>query len=830
MEDKSVFEVFSPVDGIVTDIKDVPDEAFSGGYLGPGIAIAPAGGCIKAPFDGKIKTLHKALHAVVIESGGLEVLIHIGVETVTLNGKGFKAFCKEGDSVKKGQTLIECDLDFIAQNIPSNLVIVLVAEPQDAQLSLTPAQTPLKAGGRLFTVQGDFAPRAEEQAQTGQQVFTAYAVVNIKEGLHARPAAAIAKTANTFDNCLIRISKNGRCGNAKSLVEILGLGVNYRDKIEFSACGDNAQEALSAVVKVAGRAFSESSSQTENTAQELDFSKETDFKGKGLYPGLVIGRIVHLQRATLKIEENSALSPQEETLKLTNALKSVRQILEEEISSCDDKNRVEILKAHLIMLADPFLTEYSSALIKDGKTAAFAWDCAVEESIKILDKSANILLKERKADYRDIRSRVLNEICGFKPKEQHFPENTILITDELLSGEFSRLEGKISGLVMAGGSQTSHIAIMLKNSSLPSLISAGKGVLSIPQDIPAVLDSAKGFLIVNPPDLDKYRRQSEQVKTLRIKAQESAFEPAVTKDGVLIEVKGNIGSLEEAEKSAKSGTDGIGLLRSEFLFSSFRSEPTEEEQFELYSKIAESQNGKSVIIRTFDTGGDKPLPFFPLPKEENPIAGLRGIRTYHLAPDLLRRQVRAIMRVKPYGTAKIMLPMVSFVDELRKYRDIIRQEQAALGIDKVSVGIMVEVPSVAVMANIFAGCADFMSLGTNDLTQYTLAIDRGNGSVSNFADTLNPAVLKLIYMTAEAANAASIPLGVCGAAAGDIYAVPLLIGLGLRSLSVPYGLAAEIKYFIRGLDTAACRDLAFKCLNMESSLQVRSALKNIFSL
>lgn len=834
MESEISFDVYSPVQGIIKNLKDIAYKAFAQGCLGPGLAIEPSEGCVKAPFDGKIKTLNKSQHTLVIENSGLEVLIHIGADRASLKGKGFKAFCTERQEVKKGQLLIEFDKDFIAKNTAGNLVIVLVCGPQAAEFSLAKKGSAVKYGDLIFSVNGmqsaeDIAVASESLAADCGSLITKEVVISSANGLHSRPAAAIAKAANMFRTEQIFIFKNSKKANAKSLVEILGLNVNFRDKVEFSAQGPQAEQALKAVLE-ATESYGQNTQYSDDTNVPVpDFSKEVSFKGSSLYPGLVIGRGAVLKRQKMVIEEYAGDIARESD-KLQKALSSVKDKIEADIISCKDNNRREILKAHLVMAGDPFLKEYSARLVAQGKTAAFAWNSAVEESIKILDGTSNKLLKERKADYKDIGTRVLVEITGCNVQDFNFPPDTILITDELLPGELSRLEGKISGLIMANGSQTSHIAIMLKNMGLTSLICAGPAVLLIPEGANIVLDSTKNIVKVNPADLEAYRRESKEVNAMRVKASETAFEPAITKDGVLIEVKGNAGSLQDAVKAQQSGADGIGLLRSEFLFSSYRREPCEEEQFEIYSEIAASQKGKDIIVRTFDTGGDKPLPFFPLPKEDNPIAGLRGIRNYSLEPDLFRRQVRAIMRVKPYGTAKIMLPMAGFIEEIRQYRDIIKREQASLGIDKVYIGMMVEVPSAALMADIFAGYVDFMSLGTNDLTQYALAIDRGNTYLNKFSDTLCPAVLKLIYNTAQACKKAKIPLGVCGAVAGDIQAVPLLIGLGIGSLSVPGGLTAEIKYLIRNLDISFCGDLAVKCLNMQSALEVRNTVRNVLNL
>ncbi len=838
MQDKHCFIVSSPTDGKIQNLSSVPDEAFSQGFLGPGAALNSSSNIVRAPFDGKVKTLHKALHAVVLESGGVEILIHIGVETVALNGKGFKALCAQGDEVKKGDALIEFDKEYIEKYAPSSLVIVLVASPMDAQINLS-EECCVKAGDGLFSINiegGSDEPCknscAKSDCGNGDYIVKELAIT-AKNGLHARPAAAIAKAANVFADTHIYIRKGDKQANAKSMVEILGLGINFGDKIEFLAKGDKAQLALEAVLPACGEGLEgEPAARSVNVGggDLPDFKNEVKLNAQGLYPGLVIGTARHLNRKELEIPQK-AEDAKAESEKLSKAIDCVKAKIREEISACGGNcNREEILQAHLMMLEDPFLFTVSENYITEGAGAAYAWQKAIGKSVAILEGSQNDLLRERKADYKDIEKRVVYEVLGYKEEPFSFPPDTVLITDELLSGELGKLNGNIKGLIMAGGSQTSHIAIMLKNISLPSVIAAGPAVLAIPEGCKIILDSVKGTVTVNPVNIEAVKQKQQADAAFKAKAAACSAQPAVSKDGVLVKVKGNVGNLEEALKAGAAGADGLGLVRSEFLFSAWRTAPTEEEQYKVYQEIADSQKGKDVIIRTFDIGGDKPLPFLSLPKELNPILGLRGIRNYDLAAELFVHQVRAIMRVKPYGSAKIMLPMVTFVDEVEKYKAIIRREQESLGIKEASVGIMVEVPSAAVMANVFAGYVDFMSLGTNDLTQYVLAIDRGNASLSAKADPLNPAVLKMIYMTAEACKAAGIDAGVCGALASDVQAVGVLLGLGVRELSVPGGLIAEIKYLVRDLDINVCRDIALRALNMQNAQQVRALLKEKFNL
>jgi phosphoenolpyruvate-protein phosphotransferase len=383
---------------------------------------------------------------------------------------------------------------------------------------------------------------------------------------------------------------------------------------------------------------------------------------------------------------------------------------------------------------------------------------------------------------------------------------------------------------MALGSSTSHISIMLKNMGMASIIGLGEDIMEMKNGSDIILNSELGILTVSPENIEEVRKQQQVKEAAREVNLRHAFEPAVTKDGVLITIEGNVGSLDEAAQAVSKGSEGLGLVRTEFLFSGLQNAPTRSQQQELYQKISDTQKGKEVIIRTLDVGGDKPLSYIPIPDEENPIMGLRGVRNYKLNMELFKDQVRAVMSVKPHGTAKIMLPMVSFLDELLAYKEIMLQEAKEAGVEKVSIGIMVEVPSAALMAEEFAKHVDFFSIGTNDLTQYTLAIDRGHTVLSPFADTLNPAVLRLIEMTAKGAAKYNRPVGVCGSVASDLPAVPLLIGYGIRNLSVVSSLIPDVKAFIRTLDIKDCQNLAALALTMQEARQIREIVKSKYKL
>jgi len=827
-------KVYSPLEGEVVDITNVPDPAFSEKMLGDGIAVNPKENFIYAPCDGVIKTLQKTLHAFVIESQGTEILVHIGVETVNLKGKGFKSFCSQGQNVKKGDKLLEIDRDFIAKNAESNLVILIVANRPEEPLNKTKAAY-VKSGDELFSLGAQQEQVAEEQIPENiNEILSPVIKVHNKNGFHARPASVIAKLASGFKGTHIAVIKNNMRANAKSMVEILGLSIDFNDDIQVATSGKNSEVALreisSAIIKGLNEGPAPVSLKQDVKPKTYDFSGEVTIKGVTVFPDLAIGKSFVMLKKEIIVEENAS-DAKVESAKLAAAIEEVKDDLQKDIAACDaHKNRSEILKAHLSMLEDPFLEETAAELISGGKSAGYAFRAAIKKSIEVLNSTGNALLKERGADFTDIENRVLMKLNGIKTEMPDFPKDTVLVVKDLLSYELNLLGKNVVGVIMAAGSPTSHVSIMLRNMGIASVIGAGEGALTIPQGSDIILNSKNGIITVNPKNIEEVKKEKAEKEKVRALNRSHCFEPAITKDGAEIFVKGNVGTLKEAENAASLGSQGIGLVRSEFLFAQAQEAPDEETQYKLYQQITDTQKGQSVIIRTLDVGGDKPLSYMPLPKEENPIVGLRGVRNYRLNLDIFKAQVRAIMRVNPHGTAKIMLPMVGFIDELWFFKRIVMAEQEKLGIKEVSMGIMIEVPSAAVLAAEFARHVDFFSIGTNDLTQYTLAIDRGHSILSPLADSLNPAVLKLIEMTVQGGAKHGKPVGVCGAMASDLAAVPVLLGLGIRELGVVSALIPDVKAFIRTLDMGKCQNIARLALGMQEAAQVREMIKAQFKL
>ena len=406
-----------------------------------------------------------------------------------------------------------------------------------------------------------------------------------------------------------------------------------------------------------------------------------------------------------------------------------------------------------------------------------------------------------------------------------------MVADELLPSDICSLPADVAGVLLAGGSPTAHAGILLRNRNMPAIAQAGAGVLDIPAQTTILLDASAGKAVIAPTDKQVRAFQDRLVRFREQDVQDSqhAQEPAVTRDGVRIFIEGNISRTEEAARAYAAGADGFGLVRTEFLFQDRPFAPTEDEQHTVYQNILDNIPGKKVTFRLLDAGGDKPLPFITIAPEDNPIAGVRGMRALRNNEAFYRIQLRAMLRLIPQNRVRIMLPMISFLHEVIQFRKIFNEEVAALGInDPAQLGIMIEVPSAALIAEHLAQETDFFSIGTNDLTQYTLAIDRGHRELSVLSDSFHPAVLQLIAQTCQGAAKHHCPVSVCGAMAGDSAAVPLLVGLGVGSLAVGAGGIARAKAVVRQLDFSRCTQVAQEALKLADAAAVRELLKKNF--
>jgi multiphosphoryl transfer protein len=841
----------APLTGVLVPIEQVPDPVFAQKMVGEGISIDPLSDHLLAPCDGEVIHLHAASHAVTIRTlGDLEVLLHIGLDTLKMRGEGFDAKVKVGDQVRTGDELISFDLDKVATGAKSLLTQMVIAN-SDLLTSFTPRTGLVTAGvddvAEVTFGDGEGEGAAEgAPAPAGRTVTSDAVIIPNPEGLHARPAAVLSNLAQKYESD-IRLKRGDDQANAKSVMALLGLEVLKGHKVQVIAHGPDAAQAAEELAEALREGLGEEgavpvsedttslapaamTSPAPAAARPVRRSEDPNvLLGVAASPGLGVGKVLRVLHEDIEVREDAADRHKEHRL-LNEALDHAMvqlEALETRLRQDADADKAAIFGAHREILRDPDLLDIASSAIDKGKSAAFAWRRAYTTYADRLAGSKNELLAQRATDVRDVGQRVLEEVTGQRREKPEIPEGTILVAEDLTPSDTASLDRtKVVGFCTVAGGASSHVAILARSLDIPAVAGIEPRALDIPDGTLVILDGAKGTLRVNvtEDDVARIRRHQERLAARRAEELTHANEQAVTNDGHRVEVVANIGSLEDAQEAMGKGAEGVGLLRSEFVFLDRTKAPTEDEQAEIYTAIAKALTpGQPLVIRTLDVGGDKPLPYLPIAPEENPFLGERGIRIGLDRPEVLRTQVRAILRAADAGAKiHVMFPMIATIEDFRQAKAIFEEERAALGVAPVPLGIMVEVPSVAVMAPQFAAEVDFFSVGTNDLTQYTLAMDRGHPRLAPQVDGLNPAVLGLIAQAVKAAHEAGRWVGVCGGIASDPQAVPILIGLGVDELSVSVPAIPAVKAQVRSLSLAQCQELAARALTQDSAAAVRA--------
>jgi phosphocarrier protein FPr/phosphocarrier protein len=818
----------SPMKGWVGPLDEVPDPVFAERLLGDGVAVDPTGNTVYAPCDGTIMT--SAKHAVTLRATcGAEILIHVGLETVALAGEGFVAHVGEGRSVRTGDPLLTFDLDLLARKVKSLISPVVVTNGDDFEISRRDSNRETEVGEFLMELR-PLKGQAAASGDTGSIEETRDVFVTLVHGIHARPAATLANSAKRF-GCEVALVLEGRRVNAKSVVALMSLGVRNGARVTIAAAGFDARRAVDTLGDLIAVGLGEVAGE-EGTpvAAAVPVVQETGdpkrIRGVSAAPGLAIGPVAHLKLSEITVaEKGSGIA--HEASELARALADVRAKLELSAGS-GDRHRRGILSAHIALLDDPELLESARCAIAEGKGAGFAWRHAVRNYVHALEGLKDARLRERVQDLLDLERQVLIELTGGSDDAPFdIPRGAILVARELLPSQLLALaERGIAGFCTVGGGPTAHVAILAAGMNIPAVVSAGERVLGIPEGTQVVLDADQGEvrLETDASALHELRGRMEARRNEAGAAQKRAREDCRTADGVRIEVFANLGAgAGEAAQAVAQGAEGCGLLRTEFLFQDRTTPPSEDEQTAQYQAIADALDGRPLIIRTFDIGGDKPVSYLALPPEENPALGLRGVRAALWKPDLLRTQLAAILRVRPTGRCRIMIPMVSSVAELKAVRAMLAEIARERRLDtEIALGVMVETPASAVTTDRLAQEADFFSIGTNDLTQYVLAMDRGNAQLASQIDALHPAVLRLIVQAAHGAKGKMV--AVCGGLAADRLAAPLLIGLGVTELSAPPAAIPGLKQTIRAWRMGDCRALAEKALQCDAADDVRALL------
>jgi phosphotransferase system enzyme I (PtsI) len=572
---------------------------------------------------------------------------------------------------------------------------------------------------------------------------------------------------------------------------------------------------------------------------------ERIFHGIAVSPGVCRGKILvlvdnrvdNIPRRTISEEE----IPQQ-ILRLEQAITETRkqlQAVQEKVSTGMGAKDATIFDAHLLVLEDPTLLDEVRLFVETQKVGVdFAFAQVAEKYAKTLEAIDDEYLRERAADMRDVTERLLQNLVGtFQELDlKHLKEPYIIVAHDLAPSQTAMLDKKnVLGFVTDVGSKTSHTAIMARSLRIPAVVGLKNASTDLRDGQYALLDGYHGHIIVNPTDqtLFEYGQLVLRHESLEEKLRDTIEKPAVTLDGVRLTLSANIEQAADAEAVKASGAEGVGLFRTEYLFLNSQELPTEEEQYQAYRAVAAALKPAPVIIRTLDLGGDKFMSHLNIPAEMNPFLGWRAIRFCLQEKEIFRAQLRAILRASAEGNIKIMYPMISCLDELIQanalldtYREELRREGVPFD-QKLEVGAMIEIPSAALTAEAMAKRVQFFSIGTNDLIQYTLAVDRLNEKIAHLYEPTNPSILRLIKMTADAAHAAGIWVGVCGEMAGDPLMVPLLLGLGVDELSVAPQSVSQIKYLIRRVKISEAREIATAALQSEASAEIMDRLQRL---
>ncbi|MCB0193820.1 MAG: phosphoenolpyruvate--protein phosphotransferase [Anaerolineae bacterium] len=833
----------APLSGYLMPLERVPDPVFAQKMVGDGIALDPASPSLLAPCDGHVVQLHPAHHALTLATtDGLELLMHIGLDTVNLKGAGFEPVVKTGDQVKLGDPLIHFDADYVATHAKSLLTMIVVTNSERVA-GIKGHSGSVTAGQESIlevTLNGE---QADHIKKDFEPVVSNAILIPNHDGLHARPAAVLTNIARKYQ-ADIYLQKGSEQANAKSVVALMNLNVRHNDKVKLIARGTDAHEAIRTLGPMVEQGLGEAGATPVSAPASVSVAEinapaprpRSDdpnlLLGVTASPGLAVGNIFQIRHATIKVTE-TATDPQQEAEHLRQAIEVAKielEALQARLHVEADPAKAAIFAAHQELLEDPDLMDMTRSTIAKGKSAAFAWQTAVNTQADSLARLKNELIAARANDLRDVGRRVLQHLTGTEVEAIEAPANAILVAEDLTPSDTANLDrSKVLGFCTTLGGATSHVAILARSLDIPAVAGIDPRTLDLANGTPVILDGRQGTLRLNPSPEEVTRIRDLQQKHAAKHQTDLAHaaEPAITSDGHQLEIVANIGGLADAEQITHLGGEGVGLLRSEFLFLERTSAPSEDEQAETYTAIARALGpNRPLVIRTLDVGGDKPLPYLPIPHEENPFLGERGIRVGLDRPEILRTQLRAILRASAAGKVMVMFPMIATLAEWRAAKAMLEEEREKLGVPAIPVGIMVEVPAAAVLAEQFAREADFFSIGTNDLTQYTLAMDRGHAKLAPKVDGLNPAVLHLIAQTVKGAHQHDKWVGVCGGIASDPQAVPFLIGLGVDELSLSLPAIPGVKAQIRALSLSECQSLAKKALTLDTAAEVRALAPN----
>ncbi len=731
---------------------------------------------------------------------------------------------------------------------PAPLIEGTVAAVTSASIGLPIEQVLAEARDALTAKVEQLQPLLDEAAPAPPAVLEAalppaeglelMLTVTNRLGLHARPAARFVGLAGSFES-EIWVSKGDKTASARSLNKVTTLDIRQGDTITIRASGPDAAEALAAIKALADDNFGDppDAEPPEKVVPLAPSAEGGVLTGLGVSAGYAVGPVARFETRTLEIVARSVDDPAAERERLHAAAEAARREIRDlrnRTARMASQEEAAIFEAHEMLLDDPELEERVWQILSEERlNAEAAWHQVIEQAAAEFRALDNPYMQARAADVLDVGQRVLRHLLGEKPATRTLSAPVIIVADDLTPSDTAQLDpALVLGICTALGGPTSHSAILSRALGIPSIVGMGP-VLDTLEDGQLVgIDGEAGQLWPNPDEavIARLLAQRERWLQAQQQARVSAQEKAVTKDGHPIEVAANVGGVHDASVAREYGAEGIGLLRTEFLFMNRDSAPTEDEQIAAYHDIAVTMDGRPVIIRTLDVGADKPLPYYDLGEEANPFLGWRGIRFCLDSPEILKTQLRAVLRVGAEYPVRLMFPMISTLEEVRRAKALLAEVQADLrdaGIpfdEQMQVGIMIEVPAAVMAAPWMAREVDFFSIGTNDLTQYVMAADRGNTKVAGIANPLQPAVLAMIAQVTRAAHDAGIWAGMCGELAGNASAAPLLVGLGLDELSMSAPSIPAVKEALRAVTLEDARRMAAEVLALGTLDQVLAYL------
>ena len=568
------------------------------------------------------------------------------------------------------------------------------------------------------------------------------------------------------------------------------------------------------------------------------------YKGTGASAGIGIGRAVIVEEKELVIKRETVTDPASEIQRFKGALEvSMKQTeaLAEDLGKRVGEKEAEILKGHIMLLSDPMLVgEIETNIQNECMNAEYAIESVCTMYADMFASMGDELMQQRATDMRDIKTRMQKVLLGVASVDiAALPAGSVIVAKDLTPSMTAGINpANVTGIITELGGRTSHSAILARALEIPAVVALGGILEQVKDGDMAVLDGTEGTVLINPDDavLAEYQNKRDAFLKEKKDLEQYIGQPSVTKDGVSVELVGNIGKPEDVDKVLQYDGEGVGLFRTEFLFMDRDSMPTEEEQFEAYRKVAVALDGKPVIIRTLDIGGDKEIPYMGLEKDENPFLGYRAVRfCLDRKDDVYRPQLRALLRASAYGNIKIMVPLVTCIEEYRQVKALVHEIMAELDREgiaynkNIQLGIMVETAAASLIADIFAKEVDFFSIGTNDLTQYTMSVDRGNDKVSYLYSTFNPAVLRSIKRIITCAREAGIMVGMCGEAASDPMMIPLLLAFGLNEFSMSPSAILRARKMVTQYDTRELQAVADKAMSVATTAEVENYMREFIN-